>query len=195
MRLRVVIAALGLVAGLAACTDRGGPTASGPELPAGWRWESYLDVELAVPGDWGYGGFGRWSAWCAASLPRWRSRWNIWRTCGSRPRRRSTACNSSDWVGWNKRTPMREATSCVIDSASSRSFRTELAGSKGNSFSAVDPRSASSGECSARKLKLVGIPVNQGASPGVFPFAQSLGDFSRVAFQTLRINLPQKNTT
>lgn len=40
--------------------------AAEPELPRGWRWESFQDVEVAVPGDWGYangdtllGGCGR----------------------------------------------------------------------------------------------------------------------------------------
>jgi hypothetical protein len=69
MRLRIWIAVLGLLSVLAGCTggqdEPGAAAAPGPSLPAVWRWESYHDVEVAVPGDWGYGGFGRWSTWCA----------------------------------------------------------------------------------------------------------------------------------
>ena len=63
------------------------------------------------------------------SLPRWRSACRIWRTCGSSPRRWSTARSSSAWVLWPTVRPMRSATSCVRLSASRRSLRTQLAGS------------------------------------------------------------------
>ncbi|HVE25234.1 MAG TPA: hypothetical protein VNC22_07520, partial [Sporichthya sp.] len=32
----------------------GAAASPGPSLPAGWRWESYRDVEVGVPGTWGY---------------------------------------------------------------------------------------------------------------------------------------------
>lgn len=40
-----------------------GASTRGPDdPPEGWRWESYKNVQLAVPGDWGYGATGR--PWC-----------------------------------------------------------------------------------------------------------------------------------
>lgn len=36
-----------------------------PTLPDGWRWESYRDVELGVPADWGWGSSGQLlGQWC-----------------------------------------------------------------------------------------------------------------------------------
>src|SRR3954465_15549674 len=36
-----------------------------PTLPDGWRWESYRDVEVGVPADWGWGsGDQRLGQWC-----------------------------------------------------------------------------------------------------------------------------------
>ncbi|MGQ0632392.1 MAG: hypothetical protein ACT4P1_15335 [Sporichthyaceae bacterium] len=40
------------------------PAADSPALPDGWRWESYRDLELAVPADWSYSGGGI-TSWCA----------------------------------------------------------------------------------------------------------------------------------
>jgi hypothetical protein len=69
MRRRARVAALVLLCALTACTEddrdpqaRPGtpptPATSPPDqvptLPEGWRWESYRDVEVGVPGDWGY---------------------------------------------------------------------------------------------------------------------------------------------
>lgn len=64
-----------LVCGISACAPAGpaapGPSAVGvpspdPALPAGWRWESYGGVEVAVPGEWGWGnGMQRLTQWCA----------------------------------------------------------------------------------------------------------------------------------
>jgi hypothetical protein len=36
-------------------------------IPAGWRWEAFRDVELGVPGDWGYGTSG--TPWCLQDTP------------------------------------------------------------------------------------------------------------------------------
>jgi hypothetical protein len=42
-----------------------GDVGSRADLPAGWRWESYGGLELAVPGDWGWDDSSlRVSAWC-----------------------------------------------------------------------------------------------------------------------------------
>lgn len=71
--------AAGLALVLPGCTDGGGadpaPPAADtsaapvPVLPDGWRWESYRDVEVGVPGDWPYSGSGRISQWCAQGVP------------------------------------------------------------------------------------------------------------------------------
>lgn len=42
------------------------PAADSPALPDGWRWESYRNLELAVPADWSYSGGGI-TSWCAAT--------------------------------------------------------------------------------------------------------------------------------
>lgn len=39
------------------------PTPTGAGVPAGWRFESWRDLEFAVPGSWTYGSMG---AWCAS---------------------------------------------------------------------------------------------------------------------------------
>lgn len=79
MRARRVGAGIGLVAVLAACDsapeadqalEEPAPVATSqplPTLPDGWRWESYRDVVVAVPGDWGTTGTSRLSQWCAAT--------------------------------------------------------------------------------------------------------------------------------
>jgi len=44
------------------------PAVQDPDLPAGWRWESYGGVEVGIPGDWGWGnGSQRLSQWCVAT--------------------------------------------------------------------------------------------------------------------------------
>lgn len=46
----------------------GSATARDPNLPAGWRWESYGGVEVGVPGDWGWdSGTQRLTQWCVAT--------------------------------------------------------------------------------------------------------------------------------
>lgn len=41
------------------------PGSVSPSLPDGWRWESYRDVEVGVPANWGWGsGAQRLSQWC-----------------------------------------------------------------------------------------------------------------------------------
>jgi hypothetical protein len=68
--LLVALAALGSSCGVR--TEAGGPRVDGGEdrvsadvLPAGWRWESYRDVEVAVPADWGHdNGSQRVYQWC-----------------------------------------------------------------------------------------------------------------------------------
>jgi hypothetical protein len=68
--LLVAVAALG--AGCGVRTETGDPRVNGGEdrvstdvLPAGWRWESYRDVEVAVPADWGHdNGSQRVHQWC-----------------------------------------------------------------------------------------------------------------------------------
>lgn len=75
MRVRNLVLSVVMLAVFAACDSgsddgeapRPGAAASAarPALPDGWRWESFRDVAVGVPGDWGYGGYGRWSAWCA----------------------------------------------------------------------------------------------------------------------------------
>ncbi|MDI6106073.1 hypothetical protein QLQ12_46695 [Actinoplanes sp. NEAU-A12] len=41
------------------------PVDGQPELPAGWRWESYGGVQVGVPGDWGWDSQAlRLDAWC-----------------------------------------------------------------------------------------------------------------------------------
>ncbi|MCW2799346.1 MAG: hypothetical protein JWQ70_818 [Aeromicrobium sp.] len=41
------------------------PAGVSPTLPDGWRWESYRDVEVGVPADWGWGsGEQRLGQWC-----------------------------------------------------------------------------------------------------------------------------------
>lgn len=38
---------------------------AGPQLPAGWRWESFGGVQVAVPGEWGWGSAQqRTHQWC-----------------------------------------------------------------------------------------------------------------------------------
>ncbi len=45
--------------------DGGQDRVSAAVLPAGWRWESYRDVEVAVPADWGHdNGSQRVHQWC-----------------------------------------------------------------------------------------------------------------------------------
>src|SRR4051812_41948532 len=76
MRAITMSAAFGLVVALAACDDGGaaehapGPIvetpAPVPTLPDGWRWESYHDVEVGVPGDFGHASSGRIHDWCAS---------------------------------------------------------------------------------------------------------------------------------
>ncbi len=82
------LAVTGLATALAGCGGGHGVADAGPdvpapavspsssggvELPTGWRWESFQDVEVAVPGGWGYTGSSRISQWCAqgngTSLP------------------------------------------------------------------------------------------------------------------------------
>ena len=64
---------LALLAGCGATSPGSGestapPTATpgaGPELPAGWRWECFGGVQVAVPGDWGWtNGNQRIGQWC-----------------------------------------------------------------------------------------------------------------------------------
>ncbi|MDI6098978.1 hypothetical protein QLQ12_10235 [Actinoplanes sp. NEAU-A12] len=82
MRRSAALALTLMVCGMSACGSPGpagspepGPSVAVPEsagsasadpaLPAGWRWESYGGVEVAVPGDWGWGnGSQRLSQWC-----------------------------------------------------------------------------------------------------------------------------------
>lgn len=46
----------------------GSPTQHEPELPTGWRWESFRGVEVGVPADWGYdNGSQRTGQWCVDS--------------------------------------------------------------------------------------------------------------------------------
>ncbi len=68
------VVVMGVLAMLPGCTEEGAsapdvPPGSSAEavplLPDGWRWESYRDIAVGVPGGWGYGGYGRWSDWCA----------------------------------------------------------------------------------------------------------------------------------
>ena len=41
------------------------PAASVPQLPQGWRWESFGGVQVGIPGDWGWGnGMQRIGQWC-----------------------------------------------------------------------------------------------------------------------------------
>jgi hypothetical protein len=41
------------------------PVGDQPELPAGWRWESFGGVQVGVPGDWGWDSQAlRLDAWC-----------------------------------------------------------------------------------------------------------------------------------
>ncbi|MGQ0632393.1 MAG: hypothetical protein ACT4P1_15340 [Sporichthyaceae bacterium] len=80
---RRAAAALALAGMLASCSGGGGapesrpddlsplatsgPQASSamPPLPAGWRWESYRDVMVGVPGEWGWtNGDQRITQWC-----------------------------------------------------------------------------------------------------------------------------------
>ena len=79
-RIGATAAACLALALLAGCGERTGaappgsgestapPTATpgaGPELPAGWRWESFGGVQVAVPGDWGWtNGNQRIGQWC-----------------------------------------------------------------------------------------------------------------------------------
>ncbi|MFI5841433.1 hypothetical protein ACIA8K_17185 [Catenuloplanes sp. NPDC051500] len=42
------------------------PVGDQPELPAGWRWESFGGVQVGVPNDWGWDSLAlRLNAWCA----------------------------------------------------------------------------------------------------------------------------------
>lgn len=73
MRIRGGTAGLVLVAALAGCTSSDDApdarpataTPTGYVLPDGWRWESYRDVEVGVPGTWKYTGSSRVSENCA----------------------------------------------------------------------------------------------------------------------------------
>jgi hypothetical protein len=89
MRMHLVIALFAAAVTVAGCADDSSPSAEQsaqpsataaatesstagpiepqqlPPLPDGWRWESYRDVVVGVPGDWAYTG-GRISDWCAA---------------------------------------------------------------------------------------------------------------------------------
>src|SRR5947209_6900926 len=68
-----------LVLAISACAPRnpvsphtgasaGSSTGQDPNLPAGWRWESYGGVQVGVPVDWGWGnGTQRLSQWCTAT--------------------------------------------------------------------------------------------------------------------------------
>jgi hypothetical protein len=68
----VVLAAVPV--GIAVLGDEGSParkdgnvTASGlPEIPSGWRWESWRNVQIAVPGSWEPGAA---SQWCVGDAP------------------------------------------------------------------------------------------------------------------------------
>ncbi|MEU4626465.1 hypothetical protein AB0G04_41610 [Actinoplanes sp. NPDC023801] len=73
MRLRPLAAALAALI-LTACAppDAAGPSipapsrpGAAPELPSGWRWESYGGVQVGVPGEWGWDDRAlRLDAWC-----------------------------------------------------------------------------------------------------------------------------------
>jgi hypothetical protein len=73
MSLRVAIAVLiTLVLSACASPEEAGrpepgplPSAVAPELPSGWRWESYGGVQVGVPGDWSWADRAlRLDAWC-----------------------------------------------------------------------------------------------------------------------------------
>lgn len=88
MRIHLVLALIAAAVTVAGCADDSSPNAEQsaqpeasatatatespiepqqlPPLPDGWRWESYRDVVVGVPGDWAYSG-GRISDWCAAA--------------------------------------------------------------------------------------------------------------------------------
>ncbi len=80
MRRSAATALIPLLLTIPACASPGdsgppGPAASAgsaaaqdPDLPAGWRWESYGGVEVGVPGDWGWdNGTQRLTQWCVAT--------------------------------------------------------------------------------------------------------------------------------
>lgn len=77
MRRSAVAALILLVLAISACAPPGSPetgasaessTGQDPNLPAGWRWESYGGVQVGFPGDWGWGnGSQRLSQWCIAT--------------------------------------------------------------------------------------------------------------------------------
>lgn len=62
----VLVGAAVVLAGCGSAEVR--ETAPRPEdqaLPIGWRWESFAEVEVGVPGDWGYdNGSERAEQWC-----------------------------------------------------------------------------------------------------------------------------------
>jgi hypothetical protein len=58
----VLVLAVGTLVWRAAVSGDGGTTAA-TSLPDGWRWESYRDVMVAVPGSWGYAYAPR-DQWC-----------------------------------------------------------------------------------------------------------------------------------
>lgn len=80
MRRSIAVALILLAGGMSACASPGEPgspepgpsavvsTGADPDLPDGWRWESYGGVEVAVPGDWGWdNGTQRLSQWCVGT--------------------------------------------------------------------------------------------------------------------------------
>ncbi|HEX8347791.1 MAG TPA: hypothetical protein VF657_24110 [Actinoplanes sp.] len=78
LRLVAIVTAVSLVAGCARPvepapassapvrrTSLAEPVGGQPELPAGWRWESFGGVQVGVPGDWGWDSQAlRLDAWC-----------------------------------------------------------------------------------------------------------------------------------
>jgi hypothetical protein len=74
VRLVTIVTAVGLVAACARPADPApaastpvhiAPVGDQPELPGGWRWESFGGVQVGVPGDWGWDNQAlRLDAWC-----------------------------------------------------------------------------------------------------------------------------------
>lgn len=64
--LPVVVAGLLTSGGAAAVVAR---SASGAGLPDGWRWESFKDVEVAVPGGWGHTSSADFTGCSTATAP------------------------------------------------------------------------------------------------------------------------------
>jgi hypothetical protein len=60
----VLVVAVVLAGAVLRSRDQQRPAPAG--LPAGWRWESYRDIEVAVPGSWGYAAAPQ-SDWCASA--------------------------------------------------------------------------------------------------------------------------------